>query len=97
MTNKDLIPLMIFGTLLLLLLVAIIIALLIITRHRAERYRIELQQSIDIHERDLLKSEIKTREHVFDWISRELHDNIVQLLRLTVTQLENARNAPREQ
>ncbi|TAM97114.1 MAG: hypothetical protein EPN39_11990 [Chitinophagaceae bacterium] len=76
MEDKYLIALIIYGTLLLLTLVGIIIIFMVLHKRRTRRYQEEL-----------LRTRVEVQEQALDWVSREIHDNIGQVLSIIRMQL----------
>lgn len=87
MTKENLFPLMLFGTAMMFMLTATIVAVILIGKQRIRQLKLQEQKNRLKHESDLLQSRLQTQEDVLDWLSRELHDNICQLLKLVSTQL----------
>lgn len=67
-------------TLLFLLLSCIIILLILIYQKRRQQYMIEMATLKQTYEQALLQSQIEVQEATFSTLSKELHDNIGQLL-----------------
>lgn len=79
MADDYLIALILYGTLLLVTLAGIIVIFMIIHKHRTGRYQEEL-----------LRTRIEVQEQALDWVSREIHDNIGQVLSIVRMQLDHA-------
>ncbi len=67
-------------TLLFLLLSCIIILLILIYQKRRQQYMLEMATLKQTYEQALLQSQIEVQEATFSTLSKELHDNIGQLL-----------------
>ena len=68
------------ASVLLLMITAFILIMVISYRKREIHYLAEKKRIQDEYESQLLKSQIEVQEQTFKQISRELHDNIAQLL-----------------
>lgn len=78
-----------------LLLVAVgIISLLLVYQKRQLRYQFEKQQLQNQYSEELLKTRIETQEHTLNTVSREIHDNIGQLLNSSKMLIGVAQRAP---
>ena len=85
--HPDVILIISIGTLLLLLLAGFITLLLVLYK---QRYRTHQQQLITIQEtyqRELLQSQLEIQNHTLQQVGNDLHDNIGQLLTVTLMQL----------
>lgn len=67
-----LLPMIIFGTLLLVLMASVLVSFMLLHRQHRRRY-----------EMDLLQTRIEVQDKALDWASREFHDNIGQVLSIT--------------
>jgi len=93
MEKNQLIIAVLFGTALLLLLAFFLLFFLVRYRSRSNQYIQEREKLKKEFEQTLLQSQIEVQEHTFATLSRELHDNIGQLLvstkaLISVTQLK---------
>lgn len=71
-----------------LLLAAIFILVLVINyNHRKRKYILEKQTMQSIFQQQLLQSQLEMQEQTFNTISREIHDNVGQILSLAKVQL----------
>ncbi len=78
-----------------LLLVAVgIVSLLLVYQKRQLRYQFEKQQLQNQYSEELLKTRIETQEHTLNTVSREIHDNIGQLLNSSKLLIGVAQRAP---
>jgi signal transduction histidine kinase len=80
MNDNNLIPLFISGTLLLLLFASFFVALLIIHKAKQTRAQIEKNNIIANNRQQMLTIRLEVQEEMLDKISRELHDNVGQVL-----------------
>lgn len=95
---ESIIPLAIFGTLLLLMLVFFIFLLILLFKQRMKEKDFQLIEEKHLHENELLRTRVELQEQALDWISREVHDNVGQVLSVTRFQLKaNADNKSREE
>src|ERR1700744_3678118 len=83
-------------TLVVLLLLGFILAMLSLHRKRQQRFTVELEKVRGNFEKELLKTQLEIQEQTFQYISREIHDNIGQFISLAKLQLNtlNFRNLP---
>ena len=93
MEKNQLIIAVLFGTALLLLLAFFLLFFLVRYRSRSNQYIQEREKLKKEFEQTLLQSQIEVQEDTFATLSRELHDNIGQLLvstkaLISVTQLK---------
>lgn len=89
MTDRDVIFTVVFATVIILLLVAgIIITIFVANKQRLQQAMKITQMELD-YEKELRITEAEISEQVFTQVSRELHDNIGQLLTLMRLQIEN--------
>lgn len=82
------VPLAIFGTLFLLALLFFIVLLILLFRQRMKKMDFQLMEEKHLHENELLRTRIELQEQALDWISREVHDNVGQVLSVTRFQLK---------
>lgn len=80
MPEKYVIPLIIFGTLVLVMLVFIITTFLIIHRQRVRRHEMEKNELAYQYQNQLLKTKLEVEELALKNISREIHDHVNQIL-----------------
>jgi signal transduction histidine kinase len=80
--SSEIVITVIAGTVALLLLGAFIISFLFLYRRRHHRYLREKQQIKLSYEGELLKTRLEIQEQTFKNVSREIHDNIGQVLSL---------------
>src|SRR5690625_1666766 len=78
MENNYLVALIIYGTILFLTLIGIIVLFIVIHKQRTRKYQ-----------EALLHTRIEVQEQALDWVSREIHDNIGQILSLVRIQLHH--------
>ena len=77
------------GTFLMLLLVVFIISFFFVHQRRQERFKQEKASLKAQFEQEILTSQNEIKEETMKYISRELHDNVVQMLSLVKIQLNN--------
>lgn len=95
---ESIVPLAIFGTLLLLMLVFFIFLLILLFKQRMKEKDFQLIEEKHLHENELLRTRVELHEQALDWISREVHDNVGQVLSVTRFQLKaNIDNKSREE
>lgn len=83
MNDKYIVPVFISGTILLMLFVFFIIAYLLVQKQKQNRYHIEKNKMIFDHQNKLLTTRFEEQERTMNQMSREIHDNIGQLLTFT--------------
>jgi two-component system, NarL family, sensor kinase len=83
MNDKYLLPLFVSGTILLVLFVFFIIAYLLVQKQKQNAYQLEKSRLIYNHQNKLLHVRIEEQERSMDQVSKEIHDNVGQLLNLT--------------
>ena len=83
MNDKYLIPVFISGTILLMLFVFFIVAYLLVQKQKQNAYHIEKNKMIFDHQNKLLNARFEEQERTMNQMSREIHDNIGQLLSFT--------------
>lgn len=77
MEHNYLVALIIYGTILILTLIGIIVLFVVIHKQRTHKYK-----------EALLHTRIEVQEQALDWVSREIHDNIGQVLAIIRMQLK---------
>lgn len=77
MEHNYLVALIIYGTILILTLIGIIVLFIVIHKQRTHKYK-----------EALLHTRIEVQEQALDWVSREIHDNIGQVLAIIRMQLK---------
>ncbi len=90
MRDQNLIPLFLFGTLLVTAFAVAVIISLIIQKQRQVRSRLERQRLEFHYSQSLLHTKIEVQETTLTMLSRELHDNVAQVLTAGVMQLNAA-------
>ena len=68
------------GVALALLLVGFIVSILFLYQRRQQKQELELEKIKDLHEKEVLRSQLEIQENTFKNIAQELHDNIGQML-----------------
>jgi len=83
MNDKYLIQIFISGTILLMLFVFFIVAYLLVQKQKQNAYHIEKSKMIFDHQNKLLITRFEEQERTMNLMSKEIHDNIGQLLGFT--------------
>lgn len=78
--TEYLIPLVLFGTVLLIMFVFIIVSFMVIHKQKQERHRITVKEINTRYESELLRTRLEVQEQALNLISSEIHDNIGQVL-----------------
>ncbi|TFF40206.1 sensor histidine kinase [Mucilaginibacter psychrotolerans] len=79
-TDQEVINIVIAGTGMLLLLAVFIIGFLFLYQRRHNKYHMEQEQLKAAFSQELLKTQIEMQEQTLNYVSREIHDNITQVL-----------------
>lgn len=79
-TSKEVVITLIAGTVLLLFLVVIVIIAVVRYQNRNRQHSMEMQRLKHEAEQELLKSQLEVQEEALNNLSREIHDNIGQIL-----------------
>lgn len=90
MKDEYLIPLILFGSLLLIMLVMMITGFLIMHKQRTKQYKMKLKEQEYHYRNVLLSTKMEVQEEVLNRVSREIHDNVGQVLGITRMKLLNA-------
>jgi signal transduction histidine kinase len=88
--NPEIYIVTIIGIILGVLLVGFIFTILFLYQRRQRRQEVELERLKDMHEKEVLRSQLEIQENTFKAIAQELHDNIGQMLsvvKLTLSML----------
>jgi len=88
--NSQLLPLFIFGTLLVTAFAVAVIFSLVIQKQRQVKARLERQRLEFHYNQSLLNTKIEVQETTLTMLSQELHDNVAQVLTAGVMQLNPA-------
>ena len=88
MLGNDIVLTVIVTTLLILLLIAGVIITMILANRRHVQQEVKIAQMAVEYEKELRNAEHEVQEQVLSNVSRELHDNIGQLLTMIRIQLE---------
>jgi len=83
MNDQYIIPVFISGTILLVLFVFFIVVYLLVQKQKQNAYHIEKNRMIFDHQNKLLTTRFEEQERTMNQMSREIHDNIGQLLSFT--------------
>jgi signal transduction histidine kinase len=79
-TSPEVLITVITGTVLLLLLVVFIIVFLLVYQKRKFVHLQEKERMRDVYDRELLRVQLEVQEETFQQISRDIHDNVGQVL-----------------
>lgn len=83
MANDNyIIPLFIAGTLVLVLFAFFLIAYLIVQKNKQNAYHLEKQRLIFDYQNEILRTKLEEQERTMNQISKDIHDNVGQLLSL---------------
>lgn len=85
--NQYILPLFVFGTLVITAFAVIIVVFLVIQKQRQVKSRLERQQLEFDYNRSLLDTKIEVQEQALKMVSQEIHDNVGQVLSSTSMQL----------
>lgn len=83
MNDPQIIPVFVSGTILLVLFAFFIIAYLLVQKQKQNAYGVERRAMIYEHQKKILTARIDEQEHTMSQMSKEIHDNIGQLLHFT--------------
>jgi two-component system NarL family sensor kinase len=86
-TGKIVIIIFIIATVMILLLLGFILVILFLYRKRQMNFTIQLESIKANAEKELLKTQLEIQEQTFQYISRDIHDNIGQFISLAKLQL----------
>lgn len=86
---SEVVVIVLAGTFLMLLLVVFIVSFFFVHQRRQQKYLQEKAILKAQYEQEILTSQNEIQEETMRYISRELHDNVVQMLVLTKIQLNN--------
>src|SRR5690606_27009290 len=84
---KEILSVIVAGSMLFILLVTVIVMFMLYYQKKKFQYFEEKKNMQALYERQLLEIRLEIQEEVFDAISREIHDNVGQLLSLVKVQL----------
>jgi signal transduction histidine kinase len=85
--HPDVILIISIGTLLLLLLAGFITSLLVLYKQRYKAHQQQLISLQEIYQRELLQSQLEIQNQTLQQVGNDLHDNIGQLLTVTIMRL----------
>ena len=91
MNEPYIILLYLYGTATFVLLVAVIFAMIIAQKKRKYRYANEKKEREHQFKNELLNTQIELQEHLLNEVSREIHDNVAQVLSLVKMNLFSIR------
>lgn len=80
MNEQHLIPLILSGMLLMVMFVLVILSFIVIQKQKQRRHKVEKSEMEVRFRNELLQTRLEVQEHALNSISRELHDNISQML-----------------
>lgn len=86
-TGKIVVIIFVIATVMILLLLGFILVILFLYRKRQMNFTIQLESIKANAERELLKTQLEIQEQTFQYISRDIHDNIGQFISLAKLQL----------
>ncbi|HTN46321.1 MAG TPA: ATP-binding protein [Flavipsychrobacter sp.] len=95
--NEYLLPLFIFGSIVLMLFAISLTALLMMQRRRQINHILEKENLEIAHKNELLTTRLEVQERSMTLISEEIHDNVGQLLTLSRTYLSMLKQQGNEQ
>ncbi len=93
MNDHYLIPLILFGSLVLIMFVFTIGSFMIIQKQKQQRAKIEQRETEQRYQNELLNVKLEVQENALNMVSREIHDNVGQELSIVRMQLFNASRA----
>lgn len=101
MQDKEIvISVVIICTLLIIILIGFIAVILLLYQKKQNLFNIKLEGIKATYDKELLKTQLEIQEYTFQYISREIHDNIgqfISLAKLHLNTLEIKGNAPATQ
>jgi signal transduction histidine kinase len=101
MQDKEIvISIVIICTLLIIILIGFIAVILLLYQKKQNLFNIKLEGIKAAYDKELLKTQLEIQEYTFQYISREIHDNIgqfISLAKLHLNTLEIKENAPATQ
>lgn len=97
MNDKYILVVFIAGTFILLVFAIMMVVFLVIHKQRQNHSKLERQQLEFSYNSALLNSKIEVQEQALGFVSREIHDNIGQVLSFSCMQLANLKNAVSEE
>ncbi len=95
--NDDLGQALILTGILFVFLVGCVVYFIVLYRNRQVKNKKEQEEREAIYQQELLKTQVEIQEQTFEQISKEIHDNITQVLsfvKLTLRSLGNALDEP---
>lgn len=95
-TSSEVFIAVITGTALLLLLVVFIVLFLFIYQKKKFTHLQETERMRDIYDRELLRVQLEVQEQTFQQISRDIHDNVGQVLAVVRLYLKGMSDQPLE-
>lgn len=85
----DIISLILFGSLLLIMLAGIIMSFMLIHKQQIRQYQMKMKENEYRYHNEILQTRVEVQEQAFNWISREIHDNVGQVLSIIRMQLSH--------
>jgi two-component system NarL family sensor kinase len=86
-SGKIIVLIFIIATIMILLLLGFILVILFLYRKRQMNFTLQLESIKANAEKELLKTQLEIQEQTFQYISRDIHDNIGQFISLAKLQL----------
>ncbi len=86
-TGQNLLVIFIIATFMILLLLGFILIILFSYRKRQMNFALQLERVKANAEKELLKTQLEIQEQTFQYVSRDIHDNIGQFISLAKLQL----------
>jgi hypothetical protein len=86
-TGKIVVIIFVIATVMILLLLGFILVILFLYRKRQMNFTLQLESIKANAEKELLKTRLEIQEQTFQYISRDIHDNIGQFISLAKLQL----------
>lgn len=90
---QEILAVIISAVVLFMALLCVMVLIMFNHQRRKFRYREEKKAMSEAYQKQLLESRLEMQEETFDSISREIHDNVGQLLSLAKVQLNIARQS----
>jgi signal transduction histidine kinase len=87
MSEAYIVPFFVFGTLTFVLLLVAILVMMMINNKRRYEYVSEKKEREYQYKNELLNAQIELQEHLLSQVSREIHDNVGQVLSLVKVHL----------
>jgi signal transduction histidine kinase len=95
--KTDIIIAIVSGVILFLMLISFIVSFFIINKRKKQALVLEKYQLINLHQQELLRTQLEIQEQTLKNISQEIHDNVGQVLSLAKLNLNTMDIAKTEQ